>query len=713
MNHTEVKSFCRLCVGSCGTVVTLDENRRIIAIRGDKQHPATSGYVCIKGLQSGQAHNWPGRLLHPLKRRPDGSFEQIALEQALDEISATIETIIRRDGPQAVAAFRGTQSGLNSTAYRILPDFLRAIGSPSFFSTMTVDQSGKWVCLERLGAWGGGRHPFHTSDVLMIFGGNPMVSISTVGFDPLNVDQRMKEARARGMKLIVIDPRRTETARHADLFLQPFPGEDPAIAGGLLRIILEQGWEDREFCARYAGNLDELRRALEPLSPEYVEHRSGLQRGELYRAARLFAHECRRGAAISGTGPSMSAHSNLAEHLIECLNVICGRYARPGDPVPNPGVIGPRRPRRARVIGPRRSWESGHRSRIRGVGTLFGEMMSGILADEILTAGKGQIKAMIVDGGNPANSLPDQVKTVKALRALELLVTIDPVMTNTARLSHYVIPPKLQYERADLPTTPDYETVFFHVPFSQYTPAIASPPAGSEVVDDWYVFWAIARRLGCNILYDGVPLNMTAPPATDDLIAIAARNSQVPLEEIKKYPGGKIFDPQQQLVEAGQGNARFALFPADVGEEFKDYLGQSSAASVGGHAPFSHLLSVRRLREVSNTMYRELPAIHKRRPYNPAWLNPADVDRMGLRSGDKVALVSDHGRVTAIVQPDETVRPGVVSISHGWGALPGETEDPQQAGSAVNLLVSSERFCETVNAMPRQSAIPVNIVRLD
>jgi anaerobic selenocysteine-containing dehydrogenase len=697
-------------------VLTLDENRRIVGIRGDKEHPATSGYVCIKGLQSVQAHNWAGRLTHPLKRRPDGSFQRIGLEQALDEIAAKLQSIIERDGPEAVAAFRGTQSGLNSTAFEILPAFLRAIGSPSFYSTMTVDQSAKWVCLERLGVWGAGRHPFHSSDVLMIFGGNPMVSISTVGFDPLNVDRQMKEAKARGMKLIVIDPRRTETARHADLFLQPYPGEDAAIAGGLLRIILGEGWDDREFWTRYAGNVEGLRHALEPLSPEYVEQRTGIKGEDLYRAARLFAHEHKHGAAISGTGPSMSAHSNLAEHLIECLNVICGRYARAGDPLPNPGVIGPRRRRSARVIGPRRSWEKGHRSRVRGVGMLFGEMMSGVLAEEILTPGKGRINALIVDGGNPVNALPDQAKTVAALRALELLVTIDPVLTNTARLSHYIIPPKLQYERADLPTTKDYETVFFHVPFSQYTPEIAAPPAGSEVVDDWYVFWAIAKRLGRTIVYDGVPLNMSQTPTTDDLIAILTRNSQVPLEEIKSYPGGKIFEPAPQVIEADDtADTRFAVFPPDVAGEFEDYLAQpldGAGGAISAGRRFTHRLSVRRMREVSNTMYRELPAIHQRRPYNPAWLNPEDLIRLGLKPGDKVALVSDHGRVTAIVQPDAGVRPGVVSMSHGWGALPDEAADPAQVGTAVNLLIGNLSNCEKINAMPRQSAIPVNVVPL-
>jgi anaerobic selenocysteine-containing dehydrogenase len=376
--------------------------------------------------------------------------------------------------------------------------------------------------------------------------------------------------------------------------------------------------------------------------------------------------------------------------------------------VPNPGVLIPRKPRRARVIAPRRSWERGHKSRVRGVGMLFGEMMAGIMADEILLPGKGQIKAMIVDGGNPVNSLADQRKVVDALSSLELLVTIDPIMSNTAKLSHYILPPKLQYERADLPTTRDYETIFFHLPFSQYTPGVAKPPPGSEVVDDWYVFWALAKRLGKEILYDGVPLDMTNPPTTADLIAIVTRNSQVPLEEISKYPGGKIFDAEPQYVEAAESTGRFAVIPPDVADELAAVAAEELDA---GHV-FSHRLSVRRMREVSNTMYQEIPAIHRRRPYNPAWLNPQDLEQMGLAAGDKVAIVSDQGRITAIVQSDETVRRGVVSMSHGWGGLPDQDDNCEEKGAAVNRLVSSDRDCEVINAMPRQSAIPVNIIRV-
>ncbi len=297
----------------------------------------------------------------------------------------------------------------------------------------------------------------------MIVGANPLVSVSMNGFDTRNPLKRLKQAKARGMKLIVIDPRRTETARFADVFLQPLPGEDCAILAGLIHIILAEGWQDHEFCARYAGDLDALRAAVAPFTPAYVARRADVPEADLRRVAEVFARDSRRGAVSSATGPDMSPGSNLAEHLIECLNVICGRFVREGETVPHPGAIMPRWPRKAEVIPAPRWWEHGYRSRIGGFGLIDGELPTGILADEILEPGAGQVRALIVHGGNPASAVPDQERIVEALRSLELLVTIEPFMTQTARLSHYVLPPTLQYERADLPIF-IYENLVSHEP---------------------------------------------------------------------------------------------------------------------------------------------------------------------------------------------------------------------------------------------------------
>ena len=699
----EHHSFCRLCLVNCGVIVTTDGHNRLVSVRGDKAHPATSGYACFTGLQSPDAHNSPARLRHPLKRMPDGSFEPIALEQALDEIAVKLGTIRDQHGAGSIAAFRGTANYSNIAAATMLPAWLAALGSPAFFLTMTVDQSAKWVNAGRLGTWHAGRDNFCDSDVLILVGGNPMVSGTVLGFPCANPLKQIKEARARGLKLIVIDPRRSETAKFADIFLQPLPGEDVTIAAGLLHIIIENGWQDDEFCARHVNGLDELKRAIAAFDPGYVERRAGVPASSLRAAAEAFAHAAGRGFAVTGTGPDMGPHSNLAEHLIECLNVVCGRYRRPGDLVVNPVLLGPRRALRAEAVSPGRSWEKGHKSRIRDTGVIFGEMMSCVLAEEMLLPGEGQIRSLFVVGGNPVSVLPDPDKTARAFQELDLLVTIDPMLTSTARLSHYVIPPKLQYERPDSLGLHD----LIPAPLVQYTHAVATPPDDAEVVDEWYVFWALAKRLAVPITLNGIELDMQRPPSTERILEIVLSQAQLPIEEIRQATAGRLYAEAPQYVEPAREGAsgRFEVIPPDVGSEIAQALG---AVTVTG---FSHRLSVRRMRGVINTAYHELPGMRRRHRFNPAYVNSADLDAQGLQSGDSVEIVSAHGRIAAIVEADNSVRPGVVSMTHGWGDGPvDETTDSEQWGSSTSFLVSADADLETINSMARLTAIPVNIV---
>jgi anaerobic selenocysteine-containing dehydrogenase len=706
MDTHVVKTFCSICAGMCGLTVTLNEQAEITDIRGDADNPLTAGYACIKGLQLPVAHRSSERLLRPLKRREDGSFATIGLEQALDEIGAKLTAILERDGAESIAAFRGTLSYSNY----MLPCWLRAIGSHGFYSTMTVDQSAKWVCFERLGGWAAGREPFATADVMLLVGANPLVSLSTFNFINQHPVNSMRAAKARGMKLIVIDPRRTETARYADVYLQPLPGEDPTLLAGMLRIILEEGWQDAEFCARHVNGLDALRQAVAPFTPRYVARRAGVEEDRLHEAAEVFARrghgERKRGSAASGVGPNMAPHSNLAEHLIECLNVVCGRYARAGDRVANPGVIGPRHPRRAQAISPLRSWERGYRSAIGGYGTLFGEKMSGALPDEILTPGNGQVKALIVDGGNPINAIPGQRKVARAMQSLELLVVVDPFMTNTAKLAHYILPPLMLLERPAIPPR-DYETIIIPVPYSQYAPAILKPPAGAELVDPNYLFWALAKRMGKPMTFDGVGLDMDKAPSTDELLALIARHGQVPFEEIRRHEGGRIYPVQPQFVEdADPATAgRFEVIPTDVAAE----LAAVAAEAFSAPSQFTHRLCGRRMRDVQNSMYRHLPIIRKRHPYNPAYMHSGDLATLGANDGASVRIVSAHGSIPAIVKADDTVRPGVIVMSHGWGGMPDAKENYARDGASTNLLTTTDTDLDPINAMPVMSAIPVRI----
>lgn len=702
----EAKTFCQLCAGMCALRLRVDDAGRVVDIRGDREDPLTAGYACVKGLQLPAAHSSPERLLHPLKRRADGGFERIGLEQALDEIASKLAIILEHDGPDAIGAFRGTLSYSNY----MLPAFVRALGSHGFYSTMTVDQSAKWVCFERLGGWAGGIAPFATADVTLLVGANPLVSLSTFNFRNQHPVDSLRVARARGMKLIVIDPRRSETARHADIHLQPVPGEDPALLAGLLHVILREGWHDPGFCASHANGLEALRRAVASFDPEYVARRAGVAASDLVAAAELFARaapgERRRGSAASGVGPDMAPHSNLAEHLVGVLNVVCGRFPRAGDRVENPGVISPARPWRAQAISPQRSWERGHRSVVGGYGMLFGEKMSGNLCDEILADGPGAVRALIVDGANPVNALPDQRRAVQAMRSLELLVVLDPFMTNTARLAHYVLPPPMTLERPALPTR-DYETIVLPVPYSHYAPAVLAPPAAAELADPNYVPWALASRLGRRIEFDGVPLDVARAPTNDELLEILARHGQVPFGQLRTRDGGRIHDVPETFVLPADpsGSGRFELLPPDVASELDGVRSQSSELP----APFTHRLAGRRMRDVQNTTYRHLPAIRRRHPFNPAYLHSGDLANLGLKSGAHVRIRSAHGTIGAIVQADDTMRPGVVGMAHGWGGMPDEPEDYEANGASTNLLTTTAIGRDPINAMPVMTAIPVTI----
>ncbi|HPG24549.1 MAG TPA: molybdopterin-dependent oxidoreductase [Myxococcota bacterium] len=706
----EVLSFCRQCMGMCGTVVTLDAEDRVVGVRGDPQDPNTLGYACFKGINAPEAHNGATRIRHPLKRMPDGTHEPIALETALDEIATKMRAVLDAHGPEAFGGYRGGGAFFNSSSVMMLPAFLEALGSHKAYSSVTIDQSAKVVAAGRLGAWPPGRVPFSRGDVFLLIGGNPLVSVSANGFDTRNPSKRLKAARARGMKLVVIDPRRTETARHADVHLQPLPGEDCTILAGMLHLVLEQGWQDRGFCERYADDVEALRRAVAGFTPEVVARRADVPVEDLLRATTLFAKECRTGAAAGATGPDMSPFGNLAEHLIECLNIVCGRYLREGDEIEHPGAIQPRMPRRAEVVPPMRTWEQGPHSRVGGFGPIAGEMPTGTLVDEILAPGPGRIRCFVTHGGNPASAIPETERVVRAFESLELHVAIEPFMTMTAQLADYVLPPKLQYEREDLPAWL-YESFISPEPYTRYTRAIARPPRDAEVHDDHFYFWEIARRMGLELRLFGEPLDMSRAPTTRALLERTTRDSAVSLAEIERAERGLMVEPERQLVEPGDPASphRFALLPADVARELaavEARLDEPSSAD----AHFPYRLAVRRLRDANNSAGLGLPSIKARVPWNPVFMSPDDMLLEGLTEGDEVEVVSRNGAVRARVRPDPDLRRGVVSLTHGFGDLPRKRAKYEDVGANANELLSLDDAArESINAMPHMTGIPVAI----
>ena len=288
---------CRNCGSTCPIIVTLD-GKRVVKVDGDFDAPLYRGYTCPKGRMIPQEHHNPGRLLHSLKRLPDGSRVPISSEQLVEEIAEKLSRIIDAHGPQAVAAFLGNGMASQPAATGMMLSFLAAIGSPMMFSAGTIDQPGLVMAKALHGDWQGGRvHPDQWDTLLMV-GGNPVVSKQYL---PQNPAWQLKELEHGGLKMIVIDPRRTETARRAAIHLQAIPGEDPSVLAGLIHLIFAMDGIDTEFVDENAEGVEALREAVAGFTPDYVAARAGLTEEELIAAARILI-EANKGDTALGVG---------------------------------------------------------------------------------------------------------------------------------------------------------------------------------------------------------------------------------------------------------------------------------------------------------------------------------------------------------------------------------------------------------------------------
>ncbi|MFI5321126.1 MAG: molybdopterin-dependent oxidoreductase, partial [Myxococcota bacterium] len=331
---TTHRSLCRFCHAHCAVKVDVEAGR-VVSVIGDKDDPLYAGFSCAKGREVPRQMEHAERLLHSHRRRADGTHEPIASEQAIREIAERVQRILDRDGPRAIAAYTGTYSFPYPPTQPMGWAFMDAIGSPMRFTSNTIDQPGKTIALAMHGSWGAGPQTFDDADTWLLLGLNPLVAMSG-GVPNTNPAKQLHQAQKRGLQLIVIDPRKTEVARHAAVHLQPKPGEDPTILAGLLRVILHAGLHDQPFLDEHVRGLEALRAAVEPFTPEYVERRAGVPAAELTRAAHVFAR-AKRGCANAGTGPNMAGHGNVTEYLLLALITVCGRWLRAGERVPNPG----------------------------------------------------------------------------------------------------------------------------------------------------------------------------------------------------------------------------------------------------------------------------------------------------------------------------------------------------------------------------------------
>jgi len=724
-----VPTVCRLCIAHCGVLATVEDDagrRKVTRVTGDPDNPVFQGYTCPKGRALPELHNHDGRLLRSMKKQVNGTHAPIDSGVAAIEVAERIRAIIERHGPRAVACYVGTPNAGQPTAATMGNAFLRAIGSRMFFTSNTIDQPGKQIAMALHGKWLGGEPDFEQADAWMLVGSNPIISKSA-GIPGQNPAQKLKEANARGLQLIVIDPRVSDVARKAAVHLQCRPGEDHAILAGLLHIIINEELYDRAFVRDNVAGFAALAAAVQGFTPGYVAERAGVPEAQLLEAARLFAR-ARIRHANSGTGPSFSMYCNLKEYLLLCLNAVCGAYTRAGQRVTRPNAMLPAYTPKAQAFPPFKAWGFGEKLRVRGLTDTAAGMPTAALADEILLPGEGQVRALICIGGNPMAAWPDQRKTQRAMEALDLLVTLDVEMSSTARLADYVIACKQTLETPGMSQSGEAIKYFgtgigFANAYAQYSPAIADVPHGSDLVEEWDFFYRMADHLDLDLTfalafgfsryqeapYAVMPVSRTDKPTMEDFYAAICANSRIPLEEVKRYPHGHVFDSEVIVQPRDEGcDDRLECGNADMLAQLAEVLAQDyRALQDTPDFPFRYI--PRRHNNFMNSSGRSIDKLNGGRPWNPVWMHPDDMGDIGVSEGDMVRIASPYDSIAAMVEADATLRRGVVAIAHAFGGLVEEDGRYRELGANTGRLVRTDEDYDPISGMPRMGNIPVAI----
>jgi anaerobic selenocysteine-containing dehydrogenase len=635
-------------------LVEVDDGRAV-RVTGERDDPVYHGYTCVKGREQHHQLVHPDRLLHSMKRGPDGVHVSIPVEQALDEIADQLLRIRDEHGPRAIAGYNGTYvitSALNGTFHGGL---LRGIGTSMTFTSSMIDKPGKPIAKALHGAWMSPQQGYVDPDVALLVGLNPFVAYQ--GFPLGHPGKWLGEQLQRGMALIVIDPRRSDVAKRATTHLQVRPGHDAAVLAGMLHVILREQLHDAAFVAEHVDGLDDLARAVEPFTPALVAARAGIEADDLVRAARVFAG-ARRGYAQAGTGPNMHGRGTLNEYLVLDLDTVCGHWPREGEEIRNPGTLIPAVSATAQARSPWQAYGFGEHLRVRGLTNTVAGLPTAALPEEILLEGDGRVRALLSLNGNPVAAFPDQLLTIEAMRRLELLVQIDPWMSQTSKLAHYVLAPKMPLEMAG---TSFYQDAHLHIgngygtldPRGQYTPAIVKPPDGSELVEEWEIYFGLAQRMGIPLSVGATALDMGRTPTTDELLDLLHRGSRIPLDVVKSHERGIVArEPRVVIAPKHDGwGGRFDIANVEMMADLRSVAMEEPEAERDAHGHRVLRLVCRRMTHMMNSAGANLPASNRGKAYNPAFMHPDDL-------ADPWAARWERGRVALGTSRDPRDRRG-------------------------------------------------------
>jgi anaerobic selenocysteine-containing dehydrogenase len=688
---------CNLCEAICGLELTITEGK-VTGIRGNSDDPLSRGYICPKGVALADVYDDPDRLRRPLVRR-DGDWRETDWDEALDLVADRLAETVNRHGRDAVGVYLGNPNvhALASATHGI--PFVRALGTRNRFSATTVDQAPA-----QLVAWQLFGHQLlipvpdlDRTSYLLVLGANPMASNGSLMTAP-DFPKRARAIQERGGRIVVLDPRRTETARVASEHHFVRPGSDAVLLLAMVRTLLADGLARPPA---YVDGVERLRELVEPFTPELAERVSGLASADLTRIVGEFC--AADGAAAYGrVGVSTTGFGSLCHWAISCLNLLSGHFDRPG------GVMFP-----APAVDVRRFVGRGHhdryRSRVRGIPEYAGELPAAVMREEIETPGEGQIKAFVTVAGNPVLSTPDGRRLGEALDGLDFMVAIDFYLNETTRHADVILPPTTALER-------DHYDLVFHALAVRNT-ARFSPAVFAKAHDarhDWEIFRDLTLRLGRRLQHKPALRSRWVRRArvslspTAQLAALLRAGHQVSLRHLRANPAGVDLGPlRPAMPEALRTDGhRVDLAPAllvgdlDRLRRWLDDRPDDALVLIG-----------RRHKQDNNSWFHNTTRLTRGKPRHQLLMNPGDLATRGIDDGAVVEVASRVGSVRVEVAATDDIMPGVVSLPHGYGHQVDGTRlrhASRLPGVSINDLTDPELLDLSGNAA--LSGVPVTVV---
>ncbi|MFA5711578.1 MAG: molybdopterin-dependent oxidoreductase [Mycolicibacterium sp.] len=719
---TEQKvTYCRICEPMCGLIATV-ENDRLVSLRPDHDHPLSRGRACPKGIAFTEVQNDPDRVLTPLRRRPDGGFEPVSWDVALDDIAARLTRILAEHGGAAVGQYFGNPAAFGYAASIWSGFFMKRIGANHLYSAGSQDINSRYVASALL--YGAATQlPFPDlprTDFLFMLGANPLISHGSALRVP-RVRDDLAGIVKRGGRVVVVDPRRTETAAAYE-HVEVRPDSDAWLLLSLLQVVFAEGLEDRRAIAAQSTGAETLRALCADFPPEDTAARTGVPADVVRALARDFC-TARTAVAYGRTGACLGHHGTLVSFLIDALNVVSGNLDAPGGSLMSHTVIP------LEDMGEKTGafdYDT-KRSRIGNFPAVHNTFPAAVMADEITTPGPGQLRALFVLAGNPVLSVPNSTALDDALGKLDLLVSLDFYVNETNRHAHYILPSTTMLERDDLPMA--FAACCPSV-YIQSTEAVVKPYGQAR--QEWEVFQELATRMGVSMLAAGAMEKLNpvlhwferrglrfTPRRMMDLLLrtgpygdrFGLRRSGLNLKKLQQHPHGILLAehaPHGVLHKAVRHKGgKVRLDPEQIVAEI-GRLGHAPATT----AEFPLLaIGIRELKSQNSWMHNS-PTLMKGDRRHRARIHPRDAEAAGLRDGGRVRVVSVDGAVETEVLITDEIGPGTVAIPQGWGHRGGGWR-LANANPGVNVNELTSNRAEDLEVLAGMSVLNGVAVRLE